>query len=313
MTGVPAAAGACQDPGVSDSPLVVLGPGAIGALVAALLEDAGHRVTVVGRPTAVATVAEHGIAVDSDRLGALAARPAASGELPRGACVVVAVKAEGLRAAAEQLAAAEPVEVLSLLNGIQHLDVLREAAPGARVVGGTIAGETLRTSVGEEAPLTVRHKGQLLRVTAPADAASLGLVTALQDTAADVVVAGTQAEVLWLKLRFLAPLALLTSWAEAGIGAALTKDPDLTDALLAEIAAVASAEGVPTTGADLRAILDGLPPAMRSSLQADVEAGNPGELDAIGGAVLRRGEAHGLESPVLARVIGEIARLAARA
>ncbi len=298
---------------MSDSPLVVLGPGAIGALVAALLEDAGHRVTVVGRPTAVATVAEHGIVVDSDRLGPVAVRPVASVDLPRGARVVVAVKAEGLRAAADQLAAADPVEVLSLLNGIEHLGVLREAAPGARVVGGTIAGETLRTSVGEDRPLTVRHKGHLLRVTAPADAASLGLVTALQGTAADVVVAGTQAEVLWLKLRFLAPLALLTSWAETGIGAALTRDPDLTDALLAEIAGVASAEGVPTTGAELRGILDGLPPAMRSSLQADVEAGNPGELDAIGGAVLRRGRAHGLESPVLARVIEEIARLAARA
>ncbi|WP_425956596.1 ketopantoate reductase family protein [Xylanimonas sp. McL0601] len=295
---------------MTDTPLVVIGPGAIGGLVAALLEKAGHPVTVVGRPTTIAQVAEHGIAVESDRVGAWDVRPAASTEVPQLASVVVAVKAEGLAAAAAQLAVAEPIEVLSLLNGVEHLDALRAAAPSARVVGGTIAGEVLRTSAAGDGPLTVRHKGQLLRVTAPADAADLAAVRALQDTAADVALGGTQAQVLWLKLRFLAPLALLTSRAEAGIGAALTRDPADADALLAEIGAVATAEGVPTTGAELHGILAGFPPAMRSSLQADVEAGSPGELDAIGGAVLRRGRAHGLASPVLARTIEEIAAIA---
>lgn len=298
---------------MSDSPLVILGPGAIGALVAALLEQAGHRVTVVGRPATVACVAEHGIVVDSNRLGTVTARPASSTEMPSGARVVVAVKAEGLEAAARQLAAARPAEVLSLLNGIEHLEILRAAVPGARVVGGAIAAETLRTSVGDGRPLTVRHKGQLLRITAPADAADLGVVRALQDTAADIIVSGSEAEVLWLKLRFLAPFALLTSRAGTGIGPALVRDPALTDALFAEIAAVASAEGVPTDAAEPRAILDAFPPGARSSLQADVEAGNPGELDAIGGAVLRRGQRHGLASPVLAQVIEEIAQIAARA
>lgn len=292
--------------------LVVLGPGAIGGLVAALLEKAGRPVTVVGRPTTVAQVAEAGIAVDSDRVGAWAVAPAAATEIPHGAAVIVAVKASGVEAAARQLATAEPVEVLSLLNGVEHLNVLAAAAPGARVVGGTIAGETLRTSAPGEGPVTVRHRGQLLRITAPADAADLATVRALQDTEADVVVGGTQAEVLWLKLRFLAPMALLTSRAEAALGDALVRDPGTTDALLAEIATVATAEGVPTTGAELRGILDGLPPTMRSSLQADVAAGSPGELDAIGGAVLRRGLAHGVEAPVLARTIQEIAQIAAR-
>ncbi|QAY71531.1 ketopantoate reductase family protein [Xylanimonas protaetiae] len=290
--------------------LVVLGPGAIGGLVAALLEKAGHPVTVVGRPTSVAQVAAAGIAVESDRVGSWQVRPAAATEVSRGARVVVAVKAEGLAAAAAKVAAAEPVEVVSLLNGVEHLDVLRAAAPAAFVVGGTIAGEVLRTSVPGDGPLTVRHRGQLLRVAAPDGAQGLETVRALQDTAADVVVDGTQAEVLWRKLRFLAPMALLTSRGASSLGDALVRDPAATDGLLAEIAAVAMAEGVPTTGAELREILDGFPPTMRSSLQADVEAGNPGELDAIGGAVLRRGLAHGIACPALARTVAEIAEIA---
>ena len=89
--------------------LVVLGPGAIGGLVAALLERAGHRVTVVGRPATVAQVAAHGLAVDSDRVGSWESHPAADTEIPPGAAVVVAVKAAGVGAAVEQLGAADPV------------------------------------------------------------------------------------------------------------------------------------------------------------------------------------------------------------
>jgi 2-dehydropantoate 2-reductase len=295
-----------------DTPLVVLGPGAIGGLVAALLEKAGHPVTVVGRPGTVAQVATHGITVESDRVGSWHVQPAAATEVPPGASVIVAVKTEGLRAAAAQLAAAAPAEVLSLLNGVEHLDALRAAASESRVVGATIAGETLRTSRADDGPVTVRHRGQLLRIVAPGEGADLASVRALQDTAADVVVDGTQAEVLWLKLRFLAPLALLTSRWECGIGEALEREPALTEELLAEIAAVATAEGVPTTGEELHAILAGFPRPMRSSLQADIEAGNPGELDAIGGAVLRRGRVHGLGSPALVRTIAEIGENAAR-
>ncbi|WP_245993365.1 ketopantoate reductase family protein [Xylanimonas allomyrinae] len=290
----------------TDAPLVVLGPGAIGGLVAALLERAGHPVTVVGRAGSVAQVAAHGIAVESDLVGSWTAQPAAAAQVPHGACVIVAVKAEGLEAAAALLAAAAPAEVLSLLNGVEHLDALRAALPGTRVVAGTIAGETLRTSAGRDGPLTVRHRGRLLRVVAPADAAGLASVRALRDTAADVVVDGTQAQVLWLKLRFLAPMALLTSRWDAGLGEALDRDPAGAQALLAEVAAVASAEGVPTTAQDLHAILAGLPPTMRSSLQADVEAGRAGELDAIGGAVQRRGRSHGVATPALDTTIAAV-------
>jgi 2-dehydropantoate 2-reductase len=145
----------------------------------------------------------------------------------------------------------------------------------------------------------------------PDAAAELGLVAALRDTPIEVVAGGTEAEVLWKKLRFLAPLALLTSAWSTGIGDALTRDPALTSGLLAEIAATATAEGVPTTGEDLHGILGGFPAPMRSSLQADVEAGREGELDAIGGAVRRRAAAHGVSTPVLDDVIGRVSARAA--
>lgn len=296
---------------MTDNLIAVIGPGAIGGLVAAMLQQAGHDVVVVAREKTARQVTEHGLDIETDEFGTWHAPLRAATEVPHGARVVVAVKAEGVADAARLLAGTAPVEVVSLVNGLDHVDVLRSALPGVRVVGATIAGETLRTGAGGFGPALVRHRGALLRAVVPDDAAELGLVAALRDTPIEVLTGGTEAEVLWKKLRFLAPLALLTSAWGTGIGDALTRDPVLTSGLLAEIAATATAEGVPTTGEDLAGILGGFPAPMRSSLQADIEAGSEGELDAIGGAVRRRAASHGIPTPHLDDVIGRIETRAA--
>jgi 2-dehydropantoate 2-reductase len=41
-----------------------------------------------------------------------------------------------------------------------------------------------------------------------------------------------------------------------------------------------------------------LPYAMRSSMQKDLEQGNPVEVDAIGGPILRASKRHGIPVPV---------------
>lgn len=294
--------------------IAVVGPGAIGGLVAAFLQRARHDVVLVGREATARRIAEHGLEIVTDRFGSWHAPLHATTAVPRGARVLVAVKAEGVAAAADLVASGRPTEVVALLNGLEHMDVLRAAVASrdTPVVGATIAGETLRTAhdrATEPGAMTVRHRGELLRVVVPDAAADLHVVRALRDTEIEVVTGGTEAEVLWKKLRFLAPHALLTSTWRTGIGDALDADPELAGALLAEVAAVATAEGVPTTGGELLAILRGLHRSMRSSLQADLEAGRIGELDAIGGAVARRAVAHGVATPVLD---GLLARLAAR-
>ncbi|MFI8522799.1 ketopantoate reductase family protein [Promicromonospora sukumoe] len=292
---------------MSDRPVAVVGPGAIGGLLAALLQRAGHDVTVVAREATAAHIAEHGLDVVSDMFGSWHAALAASTTVPRGAQVVVAVKADGVPAAADLLRDADPAEVLAFLNGVEHMVPLRAAAPGATVLGATIAGQTRRTPVGGPGPATVTHSFDLLSIVVPDAAADLGLTAALRDTGAALQTGGTEAEVLWKKLRFLAALSLLTSTWKTGIADALERDPALTAGLLDEIAAVATAEGVPSTGADLRGQLAGMPPLTVGSLEADLSAGRPGELDAIGGAILRAGGRHGYDLPVLRATVDRLA------
>ncbi|WP_169736424.1 ketopantoate reductase family protein, partial [Promicromonospora kroppenstedtii] len=113
---------------MSDVPVAVIGPGAIGGLMAALLQRAGHDVTVVAREATAAHIAEHGLDVVSDMFGSWHAPLAASTTVPRGAKVLVAVKADGVAAAADLLRDAEPAEVIALLNGVEHMAALRAAA-----------------------------------------------------------------------------------------------------------------------------------------------------------------------------------------
>ena len=45
---------------------------------------------------------------------------------------------------------------------------------------------------------------------------------------------------------------------------------------------------------------------MRSSMQKDVSAGRMPELDAIGGAIVRAGNNHGLDVPTTRKLVAEI-------
>jgi 2-dehydropantoate 2-reductase len=80
-----------------------------------------------------------------------------------------------------------------------------------------------------------------------------------------------EVSLLWEKLAFLAPIALATTALEAPLGVARA------DARYRrcqdEALAVAAFEGADIDGSALRALSDGAPAEMRSSMQKDVAAG----------------------------------------
>jgi 2-dehydropantoate 2-reductase len=60
---------------------------------------------------------------------------------------------------------------------------------------------------------------------------------------------------------------------------------------------VAATQGATLDAGRLREMIGGLPAAMRSSMQKDLAAGLPLEVDAIGGPVVRLGAAEGIPTP----------------
>src|SRR4051812_49481985 len=127
----------------------ILGPGGVGGFLAAALARAGNEVTVVARESTAEAIATVGIRVRSVRLGDFEARPAAVASLDGPVdALLVATKATGLEGALARVAGLDPRIVLPLLNGLDHLDLLREQY-GSRAVAGSIRIESTRVAAGE--------------------------------------------------------------------------------------------------------------------------------------------------------------------
>lgn len=276
----------------------VLGPGGVGGLLAAVLADRGHEVVVVARVESVNVLQDNGIRVKSGIFGDLVARPRVVSVLDRPVDVVlVAAKATALEPALRGI----PAEVVGdalvvpFLNGLDHMDVLRRRYPS--VAAGVIRVESSRPEVG-----VIVHSSPFARVQVATAEPRLhdrvaAVVRDLADSGFDAELGGYERAMLWDKLAFLAPFALLTTAHGAPVGDVREHHAEEMVSVIEEVAAVSAADGGSGDPAVTVAQFQRLGAEMKSSMLRDAEAGNPLELDAIGGAVLRAAEAHGIPIP----------------
>ena len=290
------------------SDVAVLGPGGVGGFVAAMLARAGEDVAVVAREPTAELINGQGISVSSVRFGEFTARPTAVAELRTPTSfLLVATKATTLAAALKRVMI-EPGLVVPLLNGLDHMAVLRDRFGAGRVAAGSIRIEADRPESAR-----VVHSSPFLRVELAADDPALhpalrDLAQFLQRAQIPVEMGPSEAQVLWSKLVRLGPLALTTSASGRPIGF-IRSDSHWRSALeaaIAETAAVADAEGAPIDPAQVLTELDGAHPTLTTSMQRDLAAERPSELDAIPGAVLRAAGRHGLRCPTVALLVDQI-------
>ncbi|MFF9126063.1 ketopantoate reductase family protein [Streptomyces sp. NPDC014889] len=288
--------------------VAVLGPGGVGGLLAALLSRAGHRVICLAGDATARSLREGGIQVRSGQFGDFTAKVEADTELrePVDLCVV-AVKHTSLDAALDRVPPAvlgADGLVLPLLNGVEHPGTLRRRYGDDRVAAGVIRVESTRV-----APGVIEHGSPFTEIDlAGARAHQLtGLAAVLESAGVRTRVAESETAVLWAKLAFLAPFALLTTRHDAAIGTVRTGHREELRALVGEISAVGRAAGAPLDADRTLAMYDALPAGMKSSMQRDAEAGRALELDAIGGAVLRAAQRYGVPAPTAARLVSELA------
>lgn len=210
----------------------------------------------------------------------------------------ITVKATQLESALS--AVPESVEiraVVPLQNGIDHVARLRERFGHDRVIAATIAGEMERI-----APGRMVHPSPFLMLNIASSGRGLlgGVAEKLDTLHWSCRFVDDEATLLWIKLVFLGPFALATSAAGVPIGGVLA-DAHWRQQLensVREFCAVGMAEGAQINVDKVLAAFSIVPKEMRSSMQKDVERGNPPELEAIGGPVVRGGERHGIPVPV---------------
>src|SRR5918994_1192582 len=290
----------------------VLGAGGVGGLVGGALAKAGYRVTLLVR-TGRRNHYPGQLSVESEMLGAFEA-PVQIADLLDGDFDVVwiTVKATALEAA---LRAVPPEKlgdgvVVPLLNGVDHVEQLRDRYSAERVLPGAI-----RVEAEQIGPGRVRHLSAFADVqVAPRPATQAraeALCEELHGAGLGCEMRDDEVTMLWSKLCFLAPFALATTASGGPVGV-VRSDPGWWTRLegcVKEACAVGVAEGAKVGSEPILATLEGAPEGFRSSMQKDVAAGRPPEPEAIAGPLLRGGTEHGIDVSATRALVERIMEL----
>jgi 2-dehydropantoate 2-reductase len=283
----------------------ILGVGGIGGLIGASLARIGDAVTLVVRPESLARYPKQ-LRLESP-FGNYDAHISTTVEVSMPVDVLwITVKATQLETALTSLTNPASVRaIVPLLNGVDHLALLRSKYGAEKVIAATIAVESERVAPGH-----IIHRSSFARLNiSSAGRPLLGdTIQKLQGLGFECRFIDDEPTLMWSKLVFLAAFALTTTAADKSTGEILA-DPEwsrLGLACIREASAVAVAEGAKI---DADAVIAGvmkMPGNMRSSMQKDVEQRKAPELDAIAGPILRGAQRHGIEVPATKKLVAEV-------
>jgi len=219
--------------------------------------------------------------------------------------VIVAVKSWQVADAARAMAPllGSDTTVLPFLNGVEAADELGAALSAGRVLGGLSKVFSLI-----EAPGVIRHASagayvELGELDGVRSERARTLCATFAAAGIEAALSGDIRAALWKKLVTVSSWSGLGALARSPIGP-LRKYPEtraMIDRAMDEGIAVGRARGH-VMSADFKGELwryyDALPEGATASMQRDIMAGRPSELDAWNGAVVRFGAEAGIETPV---------------
>jgi 2-dehydropantoate 2-reductase len=289
--------------------ILILGAGGVGGYFGGRLAQAGEDVTFLVRPARASQLAD-GLRIESTYGNVTVPVQVieAGQSAPAPDVIMLASKSYGLTGALEAIAPhirSETV-VLPVLNGLNHVPLIASRFSEAIVWGGVAhIGATLASDG------TVRHLNDIHRLTVGprGDDGSIVLaerfVEAGKRAGFDARLSRDILQELWDKWVMLAPLAAATCLIRESVGRIVATEGGerLMLDLIDECARIAEAEGHGPAEDRLdatRRMLTQRGSAFTASMLRDMQAGGPTEADHVIGDLVRRGAAHGIETPALA-------------
>jgi 2-dehydropantoate 2-reductase len=273
--------------------IAIIGPGAIGGILAAWLgQDPDNAVTVCARstfdhlevetPTGTITAAPRVITDPSD------ATPAD--------WVLITTKAYDAAAAAKWLPSLrrEDTRVVVLQNGVEHVERFTPYVGAEYLVPAVIDCPAERT-----APGRMRQRGASW-IVVPDSVNGRAFLPLFAKTNFDVQTDDFTTRA-WAKLCINAPGAISAILLKPTGVIQIDPIPELTRGMVRECLAVGRAEGAKLDDGIVEAVVAGArsaPADSLNSLLADRMAGRPMEIDARNGAVVRIGKKHGIPTPL---------------
>jgi 2-dehydropantoate 2-reductase len=306
--------------------IAIYGAGAVGGYFGGRLAEAGEDVVFLARGEHLRAIGDHGLRVTSIA-GDFTINPAHATDRPADIgpvdAVLVCVKAWQVPAAA---LAMRPLVgphtfVVPLQNGVEAPEQLAAVLGAEHVLGGLCR---IIAQVAE--PGHIRHSGAEpyialgeleggLRTTGRAERLRDAFARARGVT---VEISPDIRAAMWLKFLFIASMSGVGAVTRVPIG--VVRDRAETRRMLEqafeEIAAVAAALGVglPANAVEeTMAFVDTLPQDGTASMQRDIMAGRPSELETQNGAVVRLGRRTGVPVPLHAFIYQALLPLELRA
>jgi 2-dehydropantoate 2-reductase len=273
----------------------ILGAGGVGGLIGACLARSGAAVTLVVKPESLARYPAD-LQLES-AFGNFSVPVSRAAKVPPVDVLWITVKATQLDSALAAVTRPRSIgAIVPLLNGIDHIPLLRSKYGADKVVAATIGVESERVAPGH---IIHRSPFARLNVSSAGRALLAGTLDQLQRLGFECRFLDDEPTMMWNKLAFIAAFALTTTASGKGTGDVLA-DPEwreLAFAVIREAGAVGNADGAKV---DANAVISGamkMPGNMRSSMQKDVEQGKTPELDAIAGPIQRGAVRHGVAIP----------------
>ncbi len=287
--------------------IAVVGTGAVGGYFGGRLAQAGEEVVFLARGAHLHAIQEHGLRVESVD-GDFAIRPAQASDDPVGIgsvdLVLLAVKGWQVPQAIETLRPLMGAEtfVVPLLNGVEAPEQLAAAFGAHQVLGGlcglygTVVGPGhIRNglprpfvTIGELDHTTSRRCEQLRQ--------------AFERAGVHATIAADIHAALWEKLLFVGPFGAVGAVTRAPVGVLRrqVETRSLLEGAMREVFMLARALRVYVGEEAIEqalAAIDSLPAQATASMQRDIMAGHPSELESQLGVVVRLAHPVGVEVP----------------
>lgn len=288
--------------------ILIVGAGAVGGYFGGRLLEAGRDVTFLVRPGRADELQRDGLIVRSSQGNILyPSPPCVLTQMLDGPydLILLSCKAYDLESAMEAFAAAvgPATSILSLLNGMAHLDRLSERFDGVNVLGGQCLISVDRDASGAILHLNDKHQLAFGELNGASTPRILRVAEALADAGFEASLSQHIVQDMWDKWCFIATLAGITGAMRASVGDVLeAQGMYLVVQLFAECCSIADTQGYPLQQSVRQRYLSMLTARgskLSASMLRDIERGAPIEVEQVVGDLLLRRDAPGVIAPAL--------------
>ena len=285
------------------------GTGGVGGYFGGRLAQSGQDVTFIARGSQLAAIRQSGLSVESVS-GDFVVQPARVTDSPPSIgsvdVVILAIKAWQLEDALVQMKPliGRTTVILPLLNGVEHIEGLINAFGSGHVLGGLCRISAFIADAGH-----IQHVGiDPVIAFGELDGRKSGRVSKLyaafkNTTGLTVETPGNIELAMWEKYLLISAFSGVGAVTRAPVG--LFRSIPETRAMfrraLEEAVLVANSRGVALTERSVQSVMDRIDltqPDMLASMQKDIMAGRPSELESQTGALVRMARAADVAVPV---------------